>query len=170
LSFATKRVLMLGKRPLFLVAAVLVGPAVGAGAQGEGNEKETQAKEAVARFFMALKAKDLDVLMKEVDVPFCREGGKNVEKRDDLKRFFQKALGVRDLSKDTITVKQVTTLPELEKSEGNFTGDERKAAEEALGKDHRVVKVEWDRFGEGQHKALVLVRIRRGKAKVVGII
>jgi hypothetical protein len=69
-----------------------------------------------------------------------------------------------------ITIKLVTTLPKLEESEGKFTDDERRAFEEVLGKDHRVVKVEWDRFGEGKHRTLILVRLQKGKAKVVGII
>ena len=160
---------MLGKLLPCLVA-VSFGTTVGVGAPQERAEKETQAKEAVARFFKALQAKDIDALMHEADIPFCREGGSNIKQRDALKQFFQKALEIRDVSKDTITVKLVTTLPELEKSEGKFTDDERKASEEALGKDHRVVKAEWDRFGEGKRGALIFVRLRKGKAKVVGII
>jgi hypothetical protein len=64
----------------------------------------------------------------------------------------------------------LTTLPRVEESEGKFTDDERKAVEEALGKDHRVVKVEWNRFGDGKHRALILVRVQKGLARVVGII
>lgn len=162
---------MLRRLCLILVAAAaLVGIGTGEAAQEKGDKTDTQAKEAVVQFFKALKSKNLEVIMKAVDVPFCREGGKNSEKRDDLKRFFQTVLDKRDLSKDTITIKLVTTLPKLEQSEGKFTDDERKAVEEVMGKDHRVVKVEWNRFGEGKHMALILVRFREGKAKVVGII
>ena len=160
---------MLWKRPLILVVA-LVGTSLGVGPQAKGKETDTRARKAVVQFFKAFKAKEIDDLMKAVDVPFCREGGKNVEKRDDLKQFFQQALQVRDPSKDTITIKLVTTLPKLEEAEGKFTDDERKAVEAVLGKDHRVVKVEWDRFGEGKQRMLILVRLQQGKARVVGII
>jgi hypothetical protein len=163
--FGRKESFMPGKLPLILAAV-----ATGAAAQESGAKADSQAREAVSQFFKAIKAKDIDDLLKAVDVPFCREGGKNIEDRDDLKRFFQTALGARGPSKDTITIKLVTTLPRLEEAEGKFTDDERKAVEEALGKDHRVVKVEWDRFGEGKHRALILVRFREGLAKVVGII
>jgi hypothetical protein len=161
---------MLGKLHLILVVATLVGTAVGVGGQEKENETDTQAKEAVVQFFKTFKAKDIDGVMKVVDVPFCREGGKNIEERDALKQFFQKALEIRDPSKDTITIMLVTTLPKLEESEGKFTDDERKACQAALGKDHRIVKVVRNRSGEGKHEALILVRLQKGKAKVVGII
>jgi hypothetical protein len=162
---------MLGKAILLFVAATVV---VGTGARVVAEEKDaktdTQAKEAVEEFFKAFKAKDIDGVIKTVDVPFCREGGKNIKQRDDLKQFFNKALDLRDPSKDSITVKLVTTLPKLEASEGKLTDDERKAVEEVLGKDHRVVRVEWDRVGEGKQKRLILVRFQKGEAKVVGIL
>jgi hypothetical protein len=161
---------MLSGLPLILVAAALLGTPVGVGDRKKDNETDVQAKETVERFFKALKAKDIDGLMKAADVPFCREGGKNINKREDLKQFFQKALKVRDLSKDAITIKLVTTLPELEAAEGKFTDDERRACEEALGKDHRVVKVEWTRSGKDRHRTLILVRLHKGTAKVVGLI
>jgi hypothetical protein len=161
---------MFGKLRSTLVAAMLIGTAVAAGAQGEGKDKDALARKVVEQFCKAFSAKDLDGMMNEADVPFCREGGNNIEKRDDLKEFLRKALEVRDPSKDTITIKLVTTLPELEKSEGKFTDAERKAMEAVLGKDHRVVKIEWNRPGERKHPSLILIRIQKDKAKVVGLI
>ena len=155
---------------LILVPVALVGTAVRTGAEGKGNGTDAKARAAVEQFFKAFKAKDLEGLVKTADVPFCREGGKNIEKRDDLEKFFRKALRARDPSNDTIVIKLVTTLPKLEESDGKFTDDERKVVEEVLGKDHRVVKVEWNRFGEGVHKTLIFVRLLDGKAKVAGII
>jgi hypothetical protein len=142
-------------------------------AKGEGTQngdKETRAREAAVRFFQGFKENNLDLLMTEVDVPFCREGGDNIQKRDDLKRFLQKALAVRNSSKDTITVKRVTTLAQLEQSEGKLTDAERQAFEEVLGPDHRVVMVEWNRSGEGKHRMLILVRFKKDETKVVGLI
>lgn len=162
---------MSGKLPLILVAAAaLAGIATGVAAQEKGDKTDTVAKETVEQFFKAFKAKDLDGLMKTVDVPFCREGGRNIDKRDDLKQLLQKALDVRDPSKDTLVIKLVTTLPKFEASEGKFTDNERKAVEEVLGKDHRVVKVEWNRSEGGKSMYLIFVRLEKGKAKVVGMI
>jgi hypothetical protein len=162
---------MSGKLPLILVAAVaLKGIATDVAAQEKGDKTDTLAKEAVEQFFKAFTAKKIDGLMKAVDVPFCREGGKNIDKRDDLKQFMQKAMDVRDSSKDTLAIKLVTTLPKFEQSEGKFTGNERKAVEEVLGKDHRVVEVGWNRFGGSKSRHLIFVRIRKGEAKVVGMI
>src|SRR5262249_5462645 len=73
-------------------AAKLVGLGGDAPAQERGAKSDALAKEAVEQFFKAFKAKDLETLMKVVDVPFCREGGKNLAKREDLKQFLQKAL------------------------------------------------------------------------------
>ena len=162
---------MLSTLPLILVAsAALVVFGVGEAAQEKGDKADAQAREAVGQFFKAFQVKDLEGLMKVVDVPFCREGGKNVEKGDDLKQFFKTALDRRDFSKDKIRITLVTTLAKLEELEGKFTEAERKAVQGVLGKGHRVVKVEWDRHGEGRHRALIFVRFQEGKAKVVGII
>jgi serine/threonine protein kinase len=139
------------------------------GVNGVGK-KDALAKDAVVQFCKLFTARNVDLLMQEVDVPFCREGGANIEDHDDLKRYFQKALAVRDPAKDTIAVKQVTTLPKLEESVGNFTDAERKALQAALGPDHRVVRVEWNRAGAGKHRMLIFVRFHKGEAKVVGVI
>src|SRR5262249_2820431 len=153
-----------------LAAALLVGMGDQGSSTESGDKTDTLAREVVERFFRAFTAKNLDGLMKEVDVPFCREGGKNIEKRDDLEPFFQKVLQARNPSKDSIAIKWVTTLPELEKREGKFTDEERKTIEAVLGKDHRVVKVEWNRAGDGKHRRLIFVRFQKSTAKVVGII
>ena len=151
-------------------AAKLVGRGGDADTQERGAKSDALAKEAVEQFFKAFKAKDLEALMKGADVPFCREGGKNLAKREDLKQFLQKALDRRDPSKDSMRIARVTTLPKLEEAEGKFTEAERKTVETVLGKDHRVVKVEWDRHGEGKHKVLFFIRLQEGEAKVVGIL
>jgi hypothetical protein len=138
--------------------------------QEPGAKPDVLAREAVDQFFKAFKKRDVDGLLMVVDVPFCREGGKDIEKRDELKQFFQKALERRDPSRDTFTFQRVTTLPEWEKSEGKFTDAERKTLEKVLGKEHRLVRVEWNRVGDSKHKTLILVRLQKGKARVVGIL
>jgi hypothetical protein len=97
----------------------------------------------------------------------CARSGR---RHSGIKQFLQKALESRDSSKDKLRITLVTTLPELEESEGKFTDNERKTVQQVLGKDHRVVKVEWDRHGEGKHMALIFIRLQGGKASVVGVI
>lgn len=160
---------MTGKSSLILLtsAALMVIATRGVGAQEKGD---ALAREAVEQFFKAFNAKDIDSLLKGVDVPFCREGGKNIDKLNELKPYLQKALDTRDPSKDKLAIKLVTTLPKLEEAEGKFTDNERKAVQAVLGNDHRVVKVEMNRGEGGKHVHLIFVRIQNGKAKVVGII
>jgi hypothetical protein len=162
---------MLGKRLLMVLAA---GWLVGIGARVPAQEKPAKgdalAKEAVQQFFEAFKTKDVKALMKVVDVPFCREGGKHLEKLEELEQYIRKGMERRDFSKDKLRITRVTTLPQLEESEGKFTDDERAAVQRATGKDHRVVMVEWVRREEGKHQALFFIRLQDGKAKVVGTI
>jgi hypothetical protein len=133
-----------------------------------GGKKDAHARDAAVQFFKTFTARNLDALLKQTDVPFCREGdGGNIRDREELKKFLQKALAVRDPSKDTLTLKRVTTLTNLE---GSVTDAERKALAEALGPDHRIVMVEWNRAGEGNHRMLILVRFEKGEARIVGLL
>src|SRR5262245_17011447 len=55
---------------------------------GAADKDEDKAKEAAVAFLKAVKAKDLDAVMKAVDVPYLnddKDGLKVIEKTEDLK-------------------------------------------------------------------------------------
>ena len=57
------------------------------------DKDEDKAREAAVAFMKAVKAKDLDAVMKTVDVPFLFEDAREpVTKPDDLKAGWEKAL------------------------------------------------------------------------------
>src|SRR5438067_5607220 len=69
-----------------LAAALLL--ALAASTLSAADKDEDKAKEVTAAFLKAVKAKDLDAVMKTVDVPFLsddKDGVKVIEKTEDLK-------------------------------------------------------------------------------------
>src|SRR5262245_54903281 len=96
--------------PLVLFLALLGAAGIGS-AQGRSAMDDELARQAVEKFFNAFEAGDHEALMKTTDVPFCREGGRNIEKREDLKPFLHKVLDRRDPSTDQMRITLVTTLP-----------------------------------------------------------
>lgn len=155
---------------MLVIAASLIANDAGVAAQQKGAMADAQAKEAVQQFFVGFRARDVKALMKVVDVPFLREGGKNLETREALKRLLEKSLAIRDPSKDKMRIMLITTLPKLEEAEQKFTENERKAVQAVVGKDHRVVRVEWHRHGAGKHVHLFFIRLQKGQARIVGMI
>lgn len=134
------------------------------------DKADDQAKEAVEQFAKALVGKDVDGLMKVVDVPWCMEGKRLIKDRDELKKEFIKLLDAKDFSKDKVAIKLVAPLPKFEEAVGKkLPDDHRKMFEEVLGKDHRMVLIEVEQ-GERKGKGVIAVRLQDGKARVVGIV
>lgn len=134
------------------------------------DKADAAAKETVEELFKALIAKDIDRLMKVVDVPWCIMDRKQIVKdRDELKKRWQKGLDRRDYSTTKIAVKLVAPLSKMEASLGKkLPKDSRKLLEEVLGKDHRMVLIEIEQ-GERKHTIVAAVRLQDGKARVVSI-
>ncbi len=158
------------KLAFLLVAAILAAFPNLATAQGKDAKDDALAKEAVEKFFAGFKGKDIDAVLKVCDAPFCREGGKDLATRDELKTHLQKSIERRDPAGDSMKILRITTLPKLEKADGKFTDGERATVMGVMGKQHRVVEVEWNRAGEGKHRQLLFLRLKDGKAHVVGVI
>jgi hypothetical protein len=154
-----------------LLFAVTSTPAYGA----DKKEDEAKAKEAAALFMKAVTAKDIDAVMKTVDAPFFMKDRepKLIEKTEDLKTEMKSVLArIKDPNKIAAEILSVHDLPELKKmimEKKNSDKDKEKKMleliEKALGeKGYAVV------LGKGgESEGAVLVRIKDGTAKVVGI-
>jgi hypothetical protein len=150
------------------LAGMFAGTLSGGAAEVKEDKGDSQAKEAVAQYIKAMKDKDLDGLLKVADVPFCENGRRVIREREALKKMYQTVLKEKEFSKAKVKVKMVTTLPKLEElSKDKFSEKERKNLGEVLGKDHRVVLIEIERPDGKKGQALLGVRLRDGKAKVV---
>jgi hypothetical protein len=127
------------------------------------------AKAAVEQLLKAFKASDINAIMEAVDTPWFHNGKELIKEREQLKREFHKELsrdkdraGLQHKITDNVTYKSVRE---------KLREEERKLADEAIKEDDRVllVRIGKDVSGDQGDKVAFLVRIRDGKAKVVGL-
>jgi hypothetical protein len=131
------------------------------GAADDPPKEERLARDAATRFIKALNAKRLDELMKIADVPFWSGDEELIEDRDELRKLLKEAVeGMGDRTFPT-EVTQVLTYAEARKK----IEDAKTLAllDKLLDRTDRLVG-----FGKDGGAPGVLVRIRNGKARVVG--
>lgn len=147
-----------------LLAAAVTLCWVGAGSRADEAEKaNAQAREVVEKLAKAVKAKDIDAVMKIVDVPFFWDGKKTIKDRDDLRKEIVGVFAEKDFSEVTLEVKEVFTV---EVVQGKLKEKERELLKDVVTKDDRVVLLGTNM---DKDKVAVFVRLRDGKARVVGI-
>lgn len=129
------------------------------------DKNEDKAKEAAVAFLKAVKAKDADAVMKASAAPFAhREGGEIGVVKDEAehKKWIKGKLDeIKDADKVPTEVEKVVPFAELK---AKLEADDQKKVEEVVGKDGFVAMIEVD-----GKMVVILVRIKDGKAKVVGI-
>lgn len=143
--------------------ALLAGcaPAVAA------DKPEDQAKEAAAALLKAVKARDPDAVMKLADVPFLyRDGGlaSHTEAAALKKWLGEKLQEVKDADKVPTAADEV--LPIAAVKDVIKGAADRALAEEVIGTDGFLAVVA---AADGK-KVGIAVRVRDGKARVVGLI
>jgi len=146
-----------------VVLLAVASPAVAADAD------EDKAKEVATAFLKAVKAKDLDAVMKTADVPFLKDDKgkpKLIEKTEDLKADLKAMLEkILDAEKLPGEVSEALDLPAIRKLlEGKNAAADFKTFEKVLGDKGYVVML----GKPGDERGAVFVRIKDGKAKVVG--
>jgi hypothetical protein len=140
---------------LIIVAAA--GPAVAADA-----DADKQAKEIYGQLFKAIKAKDLDGVMKLVDVPWFGLGKGVVKDEKEVKKRFKEFLdNLKDTSELKVDIKEVMSYAQFREKYKDKKDLLKLLDEMKLTKEDRVIVAS---------QAAVVVRIRDGKAKVVGVI
>lgn len=131
------------------------------------DKPEAKAKEAVLGLLKAVKAKDIDAIMKMSATPFAYKDGERpkVHKTaDDLKTWLKERL---DEIKDTDKVPtEIETLVPFDDIKDKIEDkDDRKLVEDVVGKGAYVAIIEAD-----GKKVIVLVKFEKdGKAKIAGI-
>lgn len=146
-----------------LAVALLVALAAPATA---ADKNEDKAKDAAAAFLKAVKAKDVDAVMKVSAAPFAYREGEKVavlKDADALKKWVKARLDELKDPKDVPT--EITAVHAFSEIKEKIKDEEqRKQIEEVVGKDGFVCVVSAD----GKMVPL-LVRIKDGKAAVVGL-
>jgi len=131
------------------------------------DKPEVKAKEAALALLKAVKAKDLDAIMKMTAVPFAYKDGdkpKVLKAEADVKAWIKDRLEeIKDT--DKVPSELETLLPFADLKDKIEDKDDRKLVEDVVGKDGFVAIVN----GDGK-MVIILVKITKdGKAKIVGI-
>ena len=138
------------------------------GSAGEKKSDE-QAKEIVRKFFKALQARDVEGSLKMMDVPWVGLfSNELVKDRQELKKQWAKFLKeVKFAGEPKLEIKQVLTFPQFREKYKERLGKTTKALDQLkLTADDRVVLEQSGKSGG----SAILVRMRDGKSKIVGII
>jgi hypothetical protein len=129
-----------------------------------------QAKEVAIAFAKAVKARDIDAVMKTVDVPFLMVIDRKptiIEKLDDLRADLKAKLDMaQNLDKLPTEVGDFLDMPALRKKlETNPDKEAIKLVERVLGEKGFAVGI----GKSGERGVAVFVRIKNGKAAIVGL-
>src|SRR5580698_4670509 len=130
------------------------------------DKEEEKAKEAAEAFLKAVAAKDIDAVMKTVDVPFVINFGtpkaKTFEKKDELKDALIKLLEtVEPDGIKSFKIGKVYDMPGLAKDKGELA----EQAEKLVGKSGRMAMLV---MGEKEELGF-LIRFKDGKAFVAAV-
>jgi hypothetical protein len=131
------------------------------------DKDEDKAKEAAVALLKAFKAKDIDAAMKVTGSPFSyRDGDKTKILKDEaaVKAWAKDRLAEID-DADKIPTEVQKLVPFAELKDKIKDEPQRKAIEEVVGKDGFIALV----ASPTGPPLLILVRLKDGKAKVVGI-
>jgi hypothetical protein len=135
----------------------------------DGKKDDAVAREVVARLMKAALARDVEAVMKVVDVPWCHDGREIIKDRDRLRDTFRDGFArARKLKMPQAHIRQVGTLESFRRAKKGLPG-RKVSLDDVLGKDHRVVFVEIEHDGRFQ-PTWVGVWLEQGRGKVVGIL
>jgi len=147
------------------IVAVLFA-AVGPVRAAEPDDKtKMKAKEVVEQFIKAIKAEDLDALLKIIDVPWLHDN-KVIKDKDDQKATIKKAFDDKDFSNLSAEIREYHTYGDVREK---LKEDRREKVDEVLSKEDVIVMIQLDTGDGNKRRNGVLVKIKDGKAKVVGL-
>jgi hypothetical protein len=138
------------------------------------EDSSQRVREAIDRFAAACKAKDINAIMKSVDVPFHYDKDKIIRGREELRRKLKAdAEAAVDGPPFPYRVERVQRYKEFRATLDDEV--QRKLLDEALGADGWVAFLKVRRPGEtnafsadGTFSVTLLVRVRAGRGMVVG--
>lgn len=127
------------------------------------DKADEQAKQVAEQFFKAARAKDVVAIEKMTDVPWLHDFKYIVKKSDDLKRRFP--VTANDFAEKSLELKEILSYTQFLEKYKEKLGEERsKMLSEVLSKGDRLLF-----FPDGKKTIIMLVRIRDGQAKIVGL-
>ena len=147
-----------------LVTALLIAFAASSATAADKNEDK--AKAAAVTFLKAVKAKDVDAVLKASAAPFAYRDGEKVavlKDADALKKWLKEKLDeIKDADKVPTELAAIHTFADIKDKIKDE--EQRKTIEEVVGKDGFIAVVAAD-----GKMIPILVRIKDDKAIVVGL-
>lgn len=135
------------------------------------DKRDAVARELAQAFCKGVLARDLDAVMRVVDVPWCSDAREIIEDKDTVREEFRKNFAEdkpRDFSGAKVHIRKIATLAEFRKQ--NKAPPVRKVSlGEVLGKNDRIVFLEIENAGRFQPVWLG-IRFNDKKGKVVGFV
>src|SRR5688572_21683849 len=108
-------------------------------ARSDAEKADAVARELAETLCKAVLARDLDGVMKVVDVPWCADTREIIEDRDVVREEFRRSFARgRDFSRARVHIRKVATLAAFRK-DGKPPPTRKVSLGEVLGKDDRVV-------------------------------
>lgn len=156
-------------RNLVVVAAILglqgLPALPGAPKSKEAEKADALAEEAVKQFDKALVAKDVDGVLAVVDTPFYWGPEEPPVDRDRLRKLLVKLFRDKDFKGAKLTVVESTTYGELAPK---LDKKDKDSLDKLADPKDRVVLVK-DAASGSEALSGTLVRVREGKARVIGL-
>jgi hypothetical protein len=152
------------KNRLILVVALSALTAPFANCEEDPSDKA--AAGIVGKFMAAVKGKDLEAVMRTVEVPWFHKGEEVIKERSELKKEFDSLFAKRDFGELKYEIKRIAAFSAIR---DKTMGEERKLLDEVLSGSDRVVLLEIASEKKGPEKLVLLVKLSQDTAWVVGI-
>ena len=131
------------------------------------DASEAQARAAVQDFLSAREGRNLDDLMKVVDVPWYHDRKSVITERNELQNEFHRLLSRKNQAKVRYELRRLSSYQELR---DRFTEDERRMIDQVITPKDMIAFITVSAVGADRLDVLLLlVRLRDGHGKVVGI-
>jgi hypothetical protein len=127
---------------------------------------EDQARAVVAKFLKAVKEENVQALLPTVAVPWLHSDLTRITEQEKLGKAFEVLFEKRDYTTLTIRPQFLTAYQQVR---NKTDAEERKLLDEYLGDQGFVVLLQIEHPDQRKEKLVLLVRILKGQAKVVGI-
>jgi hypothetical protein len=135
-------------------------------ALADEDKSDKSSREVVDQFMKATQKSDLGAVLKVVDVPWFHQGDRVIEKRDDLQKEFDLLFKKKNFADLKFELKRLVPYSEVR---SKSMPEERQLLDAVLTANDRVALVQVDTEKKGKENIVLLVRLKDGQAKVVGI-
>lgn len=132
------------------------------------SDQDAVVKTAVQKFLQGREDRNLDDVMKVVDVPWYHDNKSVITDRQELQAEFHRLLSRKNRTKTTSEIKRILPFSQVR---SQFTEDQLRMLDAVLAPTDCVVLIAVQEAGLDRSRIMpIFVRLRDGQAKVVGLL